>query len=160
MEHIIQGSRQGGKFKIGIVTALFNGDVTLSLETGAKEALISSGVIPPNIVLVRVPGAFEIPLAVKALLEAGKVDGVVALGAVIRGETAHFDYVCNAVERGCSQLMLEYGKPIGFGVLTTDQESQAYDRAGGKMGNKGEEAAFSVLEMLNVLNDIDAPIRK
>lgn len=104
--------------------------------------------------LVKVPGAVEIPLACKALLDRG-CDGVVALGAVIRGETSHYDYVCNSVERGVSQLMLEYKKPIGFGVLTTENEEQAMDRVGGRHGHKGAEAAQVTLEMIGLLADLN-----
>jgi 6,7-dimethyl-8-ribityllumazine synthase len=141
--------------KIGIVTALFNSEVTLKLETGALQALEKAGYSPHQVVTVRVAGAFEVPLALKALLESG-MDGVVALAAVIRGDTAHFEYVCRSVERGCSQLQLDYLRPVGFGVLTTDTEEQAQDRAGGKMGNKGFEAAQVVVEMLDVLKKIKA----
>lgn len=102
---------------------------------------------------VRVPGAVEIPLACQALFDKG-CDGVVALGAVIRGETSHYDYVCTSVERGVTTLMLDYKKPIGFGVLTTENDEQALDRAGGKHGNKGAEAAEVVIEMIGLLNDL------
>lgn len=140
------------KLKIGIVTAKFNFEVTEKLESGARRALEDSK-NPIDIKIVRVPGAIEVPLAAQAFLDAG-YDGVVALGAVIRGETSHYDYVCNSVERGCSQLMLEYKKPIGFGILTTENEEQAMERAGGRHGNKGYEAAQVVLEMIQTINDI------
>ena len=107
------------------------------------------GVAPEKIRKVRVPGAVEIPLAAKWLLESG-CDGVITVGAVIRGETSHYDYVCNSVERGCSQLMLETGCPIAFGVLTTENAAQAEARAGGAKGNKGAEAAEVLLEMLSL----------
>lgn len=102
---------------------------------------------------VKVPGAVEIPLACQVLLSRGCA-GAVALGAVIRGETSHYDYVCNSVERGISQLMLETGKPIAFGVLTTENEAQALDRVGGRHGHKGEEAAQVVLEMVGLLKEL------
>ena len=139
--------------KVGVVTARFNSPVTEALEAGAIEELLSQGLSEENIFLVRVPGAVEIPLAAQALLEKG-VDGVVALGAVIRGKTAHFDYVCNSVERGCTQLQLQYKKPVGFGVLTTETPDQAFSRAGGKKGNKGIETAQVVLEMIDLLKEI------
>ena len=145
----IQGELVAEKLKIGVVTARFNLEVTEKLENGAVEYLASKGLKPEDLLVVRVPGAFEVPLAVKYLLERG-VDGVIALGAVIRGETTHYDYVCNAVERGCSQLQLEYGKPVAFGVLTTEDDDQALARAGGKHGNKGREAAEVVLEMIDL----------
>lgn len=139
--------------KIGVVTSLFNSDVTDLLERGALEFLESVETPHIEIEAVRVPGAIEIPLAVQALFERG-CDGVVTLGAVIRGETSHYDYVCNSVERGVTALMLEYKKPIGFGVLTTENEEQAMDRAGGKHGNKGTECAQVVLEMIGLLQDL------
>lgn len=140
--------------RVGIVTARFNSNVTYKLEEGAREELLKLGIAPDDIAQVRVPGAFEVPLAVKALLQTG-CDGVVALGAVIRGETTHYDYVCSSVERGCTQTQLETGKPIGFGILTTENEEQAFDRAGGKHGNKGAEAAQVTVEMIRLLELIE-----
>lgn len=139
--------------RIGVVTAKFNSEITLELEKGALAALKKAGLNDNEIRVVRVPGAVEIPLAAKALLDKG-YDGVVTLGAVIRGDTAHFDYVCQSVERGVTHLMLEYGKPVGFGVLTTENEEQAWDRTTGSHGNKGGEAAETVLEMLKLLKEI------
>ncbi len=137
--------------KVGVVTAVFNSEVTFKLEDAALKALVSLGLTHKDIVSVRVPGAFEIPLAVKKLFEDAAVDGVVALGAVIRGDTSHYDYVCSAVERGCTQLALDFGKPVGFGVLTTENEEQALARAGGTHGNKGAETASCVVDMCNLL---------
>lgn len=137
-----------------MVTSRFNSEVTDKLEQGALDYLQSlSGSYDIDILAVRVPGAVEIPLAGQALLER-KCDGVVALGAVIRGETSHYDYVCNSVERGVTELMLRYQKPIGFGVLTTENDEQAMDRAGGKYGNKGAEAAEVVIEMIGLLKEL------
>lgn len=138
---------------IGVVTAKFNSEITLELERGALSALKMAGLTDSQIWTVRVPGAVEIPLAAKALFEQG-CDAVITLGAVIRGETAHFDYVCQSVERGVTHLMLEVGKPIGFGVLTTENEDQAFARTIGHHGNKGSEAAMTVLEMLDVLAQV------
>lgn len=137
--------------KIGVVTAEFNSEVTSKLKDGAISYLKEKGV---KMVSIDVPGAVEIPLMTQALLTKGGCDGVVALGAVIRGETSHYDYVCNSVERGITAIMLENRKPIGFGVLTTENEEQALDRAGGKHGNKGREAAEVVLRMLESLAQI------
>ena len=134
-----------------MVTARFNAEVTSLLEKGALGELKKLGC--EDVRAVHVPGAFEIPLAAKALLDAG-CDGVVALGAIIRGETSHYDYVCNAVERGCSELSLQLGKPVGFGVLTTENDEQAMDRAGGKHGNKGAEAAQVTVEMVRLTRAI------
>lgn len=145
------------KPKIGVVTSRFNFEITEKLEAGAIAALKELGLEEENIVAVRVPGAVEIPLACKYLIDDYRVEGVVALGVVIRGDTAHFDYVCQAVERGCNSLMLQTGKPIGFGILTTENEEQAMARAGGDMGNKGHEAAEVVIEMLDLKRKIQKP---
>jgi len=139
--------------KIGVVTSRFNSDVTDKLEEGALEYLQSVETDEIEILAVKVPGAVEIPLTIQALFEQG-CDGVVALGCVIRGETSHYDYVCNSVERGVTQLMLEYKKPIGFGVLTTENDEQAFERVGGKHGHKGREAAEVTLEMIGLLTDL------
>ncbi len=138
--------------KIAIVTALFNEELTKKLESGALAMLANYDLEP--YARVYVPGAVEIPLAVQALLQKDDCDGVVALGIVIRGETSHYDYVCNAVERGCSQLQLATGKPVGFGVLTTENREQAESRCGGAKGNKGAEAAQVTLDMLQVMDSI------
>lgn len=137
--------------KVGVVTSRFNNEVTDKLEEGALGYLENYDL---EILAVKVPGAVEIPLACKALFDIG-CDGVVALGAVIRGETSHYDYVCNSVERGITALMLEYKRPIGFGVLTTENDEQALERAGGKHGNKGAESAQVVMEMMGLLADLE-----
>lgn len=139
--------------KIGVVTAKFNRQVTEKLESGAIEKLKSFGFGDSQIVQLQVPGAYEIPLACKQLFDIG-CEGVVAIGAVIKGETAHFDFVCNGVERGCMNLQMELGKPIGFGVITTETTEQAFDRAGGKKGNKGAEAAEVTVEMLKLIKKL------
>lgn len=144
-------TKSAKKIQVGVVTSRFNEEITAQLEDGALNFLESIEGI--EVLAVRVPGAVEIPLATKALFDRG-VDGVVALGAVIRGETTHYDYVCSSVERGCSQLMLEYGKPVGFGVLTTENEEQALERVGGKHGHKGTEAAMVVMEMIGLLKEL------
>lgn len=138
------------RMKIGVVTSRFNDEVTSLLEEGAIGYLETCDV---EILSVRVPGAIEIPLAALALFKAG-CEGVVTCGAVIRGETSHYDLVCNSVERGLTALMLDTGKPIGFGVITTENDEQAHDRAGGKHGNKGAEAAQVVMEMIGLLQDV------
>jgi len=136
-----------------VVTSRFNSEVTEKLEEGAFDYLANLDQPGLEVLSVQVPGAVEIPLAIQALFEAG-CQGVVALGAVIRGDTSHYDVVCNSVERGVTALMLEYRRPIGFGVLTTDTEEQAMDRAGGKLGNKGAEAAEVTIEMMGLLEAI------
>jgi 6,7-dimethyl-8-ribityllumazine synthase len=148
---VLEGKLNADGLKIGVVTARFNSGVTDKLETGALSALTEMNC--RDVRAVRVAGAFEIPLAAKALLDAG-CDGVVALGAVIRGETSHYDFVCDAVTRGCTDLALKSGKPVGFGVLTTENEEQALDRAGGRHGNKGAEAAQVTVEMARLLIEL------
>lgn len=150
---MIQGNIPDRKVKIAVITARFNHEVTYKLEEGALQALNKSGLKNDQILQIRVPGAFEIPLAAKYCIENG-YDAVVALGAVIRGETSHYDYVCTSVERGCTNLQTEYAVPVAFGVLTTDNEEQAMDRAGGRHGNKGFEAATVALEMLDLKDKI------
>jgi 6,7-dimethyl-8-ribityllumazine synthase len=136
-----------------VVTSRFNSEITEKLEEGALHYLEEFESQKLQILSVRVPGAVEIPIACQALFEKG-CDGVVALGCVIRGETSHYDLVCNSVERGVTQLMLDYQKPIGFGVITTENEEQAYDRVGGAHGHKGREAAEVTLEMIGLLKDL------
>jgi 6,7-dimethyl-8-ribityllumazine synthase len=136
---------------VAVVTARFNQEVTDSLREGCLRKLLALGFSEHQVRVVSVPGAFEIPLAAQWALEQG-ADGVVALGAVIRGETSHYDYVCSAVERGCTEVQLKFTRPVVFGVLTTENEEQAFDRIGGRHGHKGEEAALVLIEMLNLLS--------
>jgi 6,7-dimethyl-8-ribityllumazine synthase len=143
------------KIKVGVVTARWNSDITQKLEEGAIAYLESCENV--EIFAALVPGAVEIPLACQTFLEAG-CDGVVALGAVIRGETTHYDVVCESVTEGVTKLMLMYNRPIGFGVLTTENEEQAMARAGGEHGNKGEEAAQVVMEMIGLTEEIHAAL--
>lgn len=148
----MQGSMEPqSRWKIGIVTSRFNTDITERLETGCYERLIELGVKPEQITRVRVPGAVEIPIAARKLIDRAH-DGVIALGAVIQGDTKHFDYVCNSVERGCTQVMLDTKKPVIFGVLTTNDEKQALERIGGSHGHKGRDAADTAVEMLNLMD--------
>ncbi len=147
----IKKVKQSPRIKIAVVTARFNSEITSRLEAAAIDLLEG---LNCEILAVSVPGAIEIPITIQALFDAQKVDGAVALGAVIRGETTHYEEVCRSVERSCSQLMLEYKKPIGFGILTTENEDQAMARAGGEHGNKGEDAAQVVIEMIGLLKEI------
>jgi 6,7-dimethyl-8-ribityllumazine synthase len=147
----MQGSlKPQSRWKIGIVTSRFNHEITERLETGAYERLIELGLDPQQILRVRVPGAVEIPLAALRMIER-ECDAVIALGAVIQGDTKHFDYVCNSVERGCTQVQLQTKKPVIFGVLTTDNEKQAEERVGGSHGHKGRDAADTAVEMINLM---------
>ena len=140
------------KRRVALVTSLFNGELTKELEAGALARLADQGMEP--LARVYVPGALEIPLAVEALLKRRECEAVVALGVVIRGETTHYDSVCQAVERGCSQLQLKFRKPVAFGVLTTENQTQAQARCGGAKGHKGVEALQAALDMLQVLEAI------
>jgi 6,7-dimethyl-8-ribityllumazine synthase len=150
MVRVIEGDLQGQGVKVSIVVSRFNSFITDRLLEGALDALRRHGVEEKGITVVRVPGSFEIPLGVRRA--AGqKVDAVIALGALIRGGTPHFDYLSAEVTKGVAQVMLETGIPVSFGVLTTDTVEQAIERAGTKAGNKGAEAAQSALEMVSLL---------
>lgn len=150
------GVPDGRGLRIGVAVARFNPGVTQRLLDGCLAALARCGVAPADTVVVRVPGAFELPLAAKVLLERHGVDAVVCLGAVIRGETPHFEYVSAQAAAGIMQVGLSSGRPVVFGVLTTDTPEQAYARAGGSHGNKGEEAALAAVEMARLVRG-DAP---
>lgn len=150
----IEGTLNGENKKIAIVSSRFNELIVKELQAGAFSTLIRAGVKESNIVEVFVPGAFEIPLAALALAKTGKYDGLICLGAVIRGDTTHYDYVCNEVAKGISHVQLSTGVPCSFGVITTENLEQAFLRAGSKAGNKGSEAALVTLEMVNLLNQL------
>ena len=147
----ISGELVGQKQKLGIVLGRFNSFIGDALLGGALDVLERHGVDTSNVTVVNVPGAFEIPLAVKKMAQSGSYDGIIALGAVIRGSTPHFDFVAGECAKGVNSVQLETGVPIGFGVLTVDTIEQAIERAGTKAGNKGAEAAITVLEMVNVM---------
>ncbi|MBI5904440.1 MAG: 6,7-dimethyl-8-ribityllumazine synthase [Deltaproteobacteria bacterium] len=150
MARVIEGDLQGQGVKVAIVVSRFNSFITERLQDGALDALRRHGVDEKGITVIKVPGAFELPLAVRKV--AGqKVDAVIALGALIRGGTPHFDYLSAEVTKGVAQAMLDTGVPVSFGVLTTDTVEQAIERAGTKAGNKGAEAAQSALEMVSLL---------
>jgi len=146
MAEEIVGNFDGSHVRVGIVVARWNSLVTDRLEAGALDALRRHGVADDRIVVARVPGAFEIPTVARQLLASGRVDAVVGLGCVIRGETAHYDYICDAALGGLAALGRETGRPVACGVLTTENLDQALQRAGGKLGNKGFEAAMAALE--------------
>jgi len=140
--------------RIAIIAARFNGHIVENLISGAVDALRRHGASETQLHLVRVPGAYELPVAAQRLAKSHQVDGIVALGAVIRGATPHFDYVCSECASGLSRVSLEYGMPVGFGVLTCDTIEQAIERAGTKAGNKGADAALATLEMISVLRQL------
>lgn len=141
--------------RVGIVAARFNDFIVSHLVEGAKDALLRHGAREDDISLVRVPGAFEIPLAAAKLAAKENIDAVICVGAVIRGATPHFDYVAAEVSKGIAQVSLSSGKPVSFGVLTTDSIEQAVERAGTKSGNKGFEAAVTVIEMASLFSALD-----
>ncbi len=144
----------GEGVRIGIVVSRFNLEITSHLLEGARKKLIEKKVHPDEITVHWVPGAFEIPLMLNVMADSGDHDGLIALGAVIRGETPHFDYVCEMASRGIMDAMLRFSMPVGFGLLTTDNKEQAMDRIGGKHGHKGEETALVVLEMIQKIQNL------
>lgn len=132
----------------GIVVSEWNYHITGNLLSGAKETLLTHGAKAAHIHVYHVPGSFELPLGAQWLIEDKQVDGVIALGSVIQGETKHFDFVCDGVTQGCKDVMLKFGKPVIFGVLTDNTEQQAIDRSGGTHGNKGIECAVAAIKMI------------
>ncbi|SMP04290.1 6,7-dimethyl-8-ribityllumazine synthase [Desulfurobacterium pacificum] len=152
--NVIEGKLIAEGLKFAIVVSRFNSFITERLVEGAVDCLLRHGAKKEDIDVVKVPGAFELPLIAKKLAQKD-YDAVIALGAVIRGETPHFDYVAAEVSKGIAAASLEVGKPISFGVLTTDTVEQAIDRAGTKAGNKGWEAALSAIEMANLLRKVE-----
>lgn len=152
-----EGSFEGRHLRVAVVASRFNEAIVERLVEGALDCLSRHGVPDEFVSTTWVPGAFELPTAAKRLAASGNVDAVVCLGAVIRGDTAHFDFVAGEAARGITQAALETGVPITFGVLTTDTVEQASDRAGGKMGNKGFEAALAAIEMANLFESLPKP---
>jgi 6,7-dimethyl-8-ribityllumazine synthase len=140
----------GADFSIGIVVSEWNGHITSKLLEGALETLQGAGVKESNIQIKQVPGAFELPLGAQWLAQDDNIDGIIAIGVVIQGETRHFDFVCSGTTQGIVDVTLKYNKPIGFCLLTDNTEQQSIDRAGGKHGNKGVEAAVTVLRMIEL----------
>ena len=150
----IEGDFSPGKAAFALVVGRFNSFIADSLVNGAVDTLRRHGVSDGNITIVRAPGAFEIPLVVKKVIAQGKYDAVIALGAVIRGGTPHFEYVAGECTKGLAQVSLDADVPVAFGVLTVDTIEQAIERAGTKAGNKGSEAAASALEMVSLLKKL------
>ena len=151
----LQGSPQAAGYRFAIVVSRFNPEITDGLLAGARDALAKAGVRDDDITLVRVPGAFELPVAAQRLAESGRVDAVICLGCLIKGDTMHFEYIADAATRGISQVGLETGVPVAFGVLTTLTDEQAEVRARPGDGNKGREAALAAVEMATLLRAID-----
>lgn len=150
----ITGGFTNTDVKIGLVASRFNEFVVDKLVEGAEDILVRHGVDTDNLTLATVPGAYELPLAVKKMAESGDYDAIVALGAVIRGSTPHFDYVAGECAKGIGSIQMQTGLPIAFGVLTVDTIEQAIERSGTKAGNKGAEAAITALEMIDLLKQL------
>lgn len=153
---VLEGKVVAGQVKIGIVAARFNEFIVSKLVGGAQDALIRHGVEEDNIEVAWVPGAFEIPFIAQKMAESGKYDAILCLGAVIRGATSHYDLVCNEAAKGIATVGLKTGVPALFGIVTTDNIEQAIERAGTKAGNKGYDVACSAIEMINLVNEINA----
>jgi 6,7-dimethyl-8-ribityllumazine synthase len=155
MPKVIEGGFIPTKKRYGIVASRFNEFITSKLIGGAVDALTRHGIADESITLAWVPGAFEIPLAAKAMAGSGNYDAVIALGCVIRGATPHFDYVAAEAAKGVGQVALQTGVPVIFGILTTDSIEQAIERAGTKAGNKGSDAAMAAIEMTSLLDKLE-----
>ena len=150
-----EGKLVSKEIRIGIVAARFNEFITSKLLSGAVDGLLRHDVQEKDIHVAWVPGAVEIPLIASKMAKSGKYDGVICLGAVIRGATSHYDYVCNEVSKGIAAVSLESGVPVMFGILTTENIEQAIERAGTKSGNKGYDCALGVIEMVNLIREIE-----
>ena len=140
--------------RVGIVASRFNSFIVEKLLEGAEDGLVRHGVEEKNITACWVPGAFEIPLAAQKMAQSNKYDAVICVGAVIRGSTSHYDYVCNEVSKGIAAVGLQTGKPVLFGIVTTENIEQAIERSGSKAGNKGYDCALSAIEMVNLMGQI------
>ena len=155
MKHIkVSSSDNLSSIRIAVVVSRFNADVTFELMNGAISRLQELNIDKKDITVIEVPGAVEIPLVAKKLAEKKSHDAIIALGAVIRGETTHYDYVCEMVSGGCKEISLAYDTPVIFGVLTTENSSQAWDRLGGSHGHKGKDSADAAIEMHHILKQI------
>ncbi|HBN57111.1 MAG TPA: 6,7-dimethyl-8-ribityllumazine synthase [Lachnospiraceae bacterium] len=149
-----EGKLVSKQIKVGIVAARFNEFITSKLLSGAKDGLLRHDVRDEDIHVAWVPGAFEIPIIASKMAKSGKYDAVICLGAVIRGSTSHYDYVCNEVSKGIAAVSLDSGLPVMFGILTTENIEQAIERAGTKAGNKGYDCALGAIEMVNLIREI------
>ena len=151
---VLEGKLVDNGTRVGIVAARFNEFIVSKLVSGAEDALLRHSVNPDDISVAWVPGAFEIPVVAKKMAMSGKYDAVICLGAVIRGATSHYDYVCNEVSKGIASVSLESGIPVMFGVVTTENIEQAIERAGTKAGNKGYDCAMGALEMIDLMKQL------
>ncbi|MBL7211277.1 MAG: 6,7-dimethyl-8-ribityllumazine synthase [Desulfobacteraceae bacterium] len=155
MPNIVEGQLSAEGFRFAIIVSRFNDFICSRLAEGAMDALMRNGADDEKLLLVKVPGAFEIPIVAKRLSQSGHYDAIICLGAVIRGATSHFEYVAAEVSKGIANVALESNIPITFGILTTDNLEQAIERAGSKSGNKGFEAAMVAIEMVNLLKGLE-----
>lgn len=153
-DYDIQSVADASEMKFGIVVAEWNTEITEALYNGAFDTLVKHGADEKNILKKYVPGTFELTLGAQLIAEQTDVDAIIVLGCVIQGETRHFDFICQGVTQGITDLNIKFSKPVIFGVLTTDDEQQALDRAGGKHGNKGDEAAITAIKMLSLKNSL------
>ena len=156
MYQTFEGKLTAQGIRVGIVAARFNEFITSKLLSGAMDGLLRHGVREEEVQVAWVPGAFEIPLIASKMAKSGRYDAVICLGAVIRGSTSHYDYVCNEVSKGIAAVSLETGVPVLFGVLTTENIQQAIERAGTKAGNKGYDCALSAIEMVNLVRELES----
>ncbi len=147
LSHLPENLPNAGPFRFGIVVSEWNAEITSALLSGAQEALSKAGALAANIDILTVPGSYELTAGASLFLQQHKTDVVICLGCVIQGETRHFDFICQAVAIGLTELTIKYNKPVVFGVLTTDNSDQAKERAGGKYGNKGFEAGITAVKM-------------
>lgn len=154
-EYDINSVPLAAEMKFGIVVAEWNYQITGALAKGAVDSLIKHGASEENIIVKHVPGTFELTLGGQLMAENSDVDAILVLGCVIQGETRHFDFICQGVTDGITKLNLDYNMPVIFGVLTTDNEQQALDRAGGKLGNKGDEAAITAIKMVALQKELE-----
>ena len=153
--HVLEGNLISQNIKVGIVAARFNEFIVSKLLSGCEDGLVRHGVNPDDISVAWVPGAFEIPLIASKMTKSGKYNAVICLGAVIRGSTSHYDYVCSEVSKGVASVALNSDIPVMFGVLTTENIEQAIERAGSKAGNKGFDCAVGAIEMVNLIRQIE-----
>ncbi len=154
MKKIVEGSLDGAGLKVGIVVSRFNNFISDRLLEGAIDGLKRNGVKDEDIIIAKTPGSFELPVIAKKLATSGKVDGVICLGAIVRGNTPHFDFIASEVTKGVAMVGLETKIPVTYGVITTDNIEQAVERAGTKMGNKGFDAALALIEQANLFKQL------
>ncbi len=155
MPRVLEGQLSAEGFRFGIIVSRFNDFISSRLVEGAMDALLRHGATEEQVSVIKVPGAFEIPLTAKKLAESGRYDAVICLGAVIRGSTPHFDYVAAEVSKGIASVSLKSSIPVTFGVLTTENLEQAIERAGSKSGNKGYDGAMAAIEMVNLFKELE-----